>query len=365
MIGRRKSPDGMPFRLYRLDGKFKVSFYYQLPNGKRAFTLATNINNTNAVAEAKRQAIKQADELNGNVTLTATVGKLFERYFAWQEAMKQGDGRRKAKSTLIENTNESKNILKVFGKMPPGSIKPKHVYTYLSLRADAGAPAKANKEIALLSAVLEYGRTRGELEVNPCRGIKYNPTTPSTKLVTTDHLEFAIDEARQRGGSYLVLALCFYAAFLTTSRPTEMRTLTRKAITAEGLEIEIGKSRASQATKKKLIRWSPKLKDTIDEAISLQRMPGLLIFANTSGQEYTRSGWTTIWTRLMGYCEKRAELEGVTFERFALKDMRPKSVTERKERGEINITDATGHSDERMINKTYDRRTLKKSNATE
>jgi len=81
--------------------------------------------------------------------------------------------------------------------------------------------------------------------------------------------------------------------------------------------------------------------------------------------EYTRSGWTTIWNRLMGYCEKRAEEEGRTFERFALKDMRPKSVTERKARGETNITDATGHSDERMINKTYDRRAVKKSNATE
>ena len=67
----------------------------------------------------------------------------------------------------------------------------------------------------------------------------------------------------------------------------------------------------------------------------------------------------------MVYCEARAKAEGVTFERFALKDMRPKSATERKERGESNITDVTGHSDERMINQTYDRRTIKKGNSTE
>jgi len=29
MIGRRKSPDGMPFRLYERLGKFKVSYGYK------------------------------------------------------------------------------------------------------------------------------------------------------------------------------------------------------------------------------------------------------------------------------------------------------------------------------------------------
>ena len=33
MIGRRKSPDGMPFRLYERIGKFKVSYGYKLPDG--------------------------------------------------------------------------------------------------------------------------------------------------------------------------------------------------------------------------------------------------------------------------------------------------------------------------------------------
>ncbi|QOY95610.1 hypothetical protein IM543_07090 [Massilia sp. UMI-21] len=47
------------------------------------------------------------------------------------------------------------------------SGKPVHSYKYLDLRAAEGAPAKANKEIALLSAVLEFGRRKGELETNP------------------------------------------------------------------------------------------------------------------------------------------------------------------------------------------------------
>jgi hypothetical protein len=34
VIGRRESPDGLPFRLYVRKGKFKVSYGYKLPSGK-------------------------------------------------------------------------------------------------------------------------------------------------------------------------------------------------------------------------------------------------------------------------------------------------------------------------------------------
>lgn len=364
MTGRRKSPDGLPFRLYRRIGKFKVSYWYKLPSGVWAFNLSAPLNNADAVAEIRKKAIRQAEELNGNAVVFGTVANLIERYFSWQSAMKFDDARRKAKSTLTENLVESKNICKVFGKMEPKSIRPKHVYGYLALRADKGAPAKGNKEVALLSAILEYGRTLGHLETNPCRGIKYNPTKPSQKYVEAADLDYALAEARSRGGSYLIMALCVYTAYLTVSRPGEMRMLSRQNIKTEGLEISIGKGRANQANKRKLIKWSPILRDTITEALSLQRTTGLLVFGNTTGQLYTRSGWTTIWTRLMGYCETKAKAEGVEFVRFTLADMRPAAVTDRKERGDINITNATGHSDERMINQVYDRRTVKKSEAT-
>lgn len=364
MIGRRKSPDGLPFRLYKRTGKFKVSFGYKLPTGIWIFNLSAPANQPDAIAAIRRQAIQQAEELNGNVAQSGTVESLVERYFSWQTTMKQSDARRKAKTTLTENLTESKNITKFFGKMAPSAIKAKHVYAYLSARADAGAPAKANKEIALLSAILEFGRTKGDLETNPCRGIKYNPTKPRQKYVEAADLEYALTEARVRGGSYLILALCVYTAYLTVSRPTEMRTLSRQDIKPDGVEIRIGKGRANQASKRKLIEWSPILRATITESLSLQRTSGLLVFGNTTGQLYTRSGWTTIWTRLMRYCETKAKVEGVEFIRFTLADMRPAAVTDRKERGEINIINATGHSDERMINQVYDRRTIKRAKAT-
>jgi hypothetical protein len=43
---------------------------------------------------------------------------------------------------------------------------------------------RTRAEIALLSAVLEFGRRKGVLETNPCRDIKYNKTRPGTRYVT-------------------------------------------------------------------------------------------------------------------------------------------------------------------------------------
>lgn len=80
-----------------------------------------------------------------------------------------------------------------------------------------------------MSAVLEFGRRKGALDVNSCRDIKYNKSCPDTRYVTPAELELVVQVARERGGMYVVAALCLRAAYLTVSRPDEMR----QAITAE------------------------------------------------------------------------------------------------------------------------------------
>lgn len=151
---------------------------------------------------------------------------------------------RKADSTLKEKEKyEAPRILLTFGKVRPAQIKPVHTYKYLDGRAAEGAPAKANKEIALLSAVLEFGRRKGVLELNPCRDIKYNKTRPDTRDVTAAELELVMRVTRERGGMYLVNALCLRAAYLTVSRPDEMRHVMRQSITAAGMEMAVGNGR--------------------------------------------------------------------------------------------------------------------------
>lgn len=94
MIGRRKSPDGLPFRLYQRIGKFKVSFGYKQPSGEWAFKLSAPANQPDAIAEIRKAAILRAEELNGKTVKIGTTADLIARYFTWQLTMKHGDARR-------------------------------------------------------------------------------------------------------------------------------------------------------------------------------------------------------------------------------------------------------------------------------
>ena len=127
MIGRRKSPDGMPFRLYERVGKFKVSYGYKLPDGKWAFRLTAATNDKEACARIRTEAIERANELNGVQVESGETAALFRRYFAWQRALPRDSEERKADSTLDENEfNEAPRLLREFGKMKPATIKPVH-----------------------------------------------------------------------------------------------------------------------------------------------------------------------------------------------------------------------------------------------
>jgi integrase len=301
----------MPFRLYERIGKFKVSYGYKLPDGTWAFRLTAAASDKDACARIRAEAIDRANELNGHRWRAAPRRRCSSATSPGSAACRRTSEERKADSTLDENEhNEAKRLLRTFGKVKPSVIKPVHIYKYLDGRAAEGAPAKANKEIALLSAVLEFGRRKGVLETNPCRDIKYNKTRPDTRYVTPAELDLVLRTARERGGMYVVAALCLRAAYLTVSRPDEMRKITRQAITDQGMEMPVGKRKKGRAEKFKLIEWSDELRAVIKEALSLQRTSSLYVFGNSEGQPYTTSGWNTNLRRLMEHARKKAEKEG-------------------------------------------------------
>jgi integrase len=144
-----------------------------------------------------------------------------------------------------------------------------------------------------------------------------------------------------------------------------MRKITRQAIIEQGVEMVVGKRRKGQAQRSKLIEWSDDLRAVMREALSLQRTTSMYVFGNSDGQPYTTSGWNTNLRRLMEHAMRKAGQEKLEFSRFTLKDMRPAAVTDRVDAGDENITNATGHSSDRMVRQVYDRRKKKTAKATE
>jgi integrase len=71
--------------------------------------------------------------------------------------------------------------------MRSASIKPAHLNRYLRVHREA-APVRANREIALLSNLLNVAVNRGDLDANPCRQVRRNKETPRPEAPAVDAL---------------------------------------------------------------------------------------------------------------------------------------------------------------------------------
>ena len=113
-----------------------------------------------------------------------------------------------------------------------------------------------------------------------------------------------------------------------------------------------------------LIGWSPELRQTIDEVLKIKRNKvagSMYLFGNMQGQRYTKGGWKSILDDLMFTALEEAQRLNLPFKRFSLQDCRPMGVTTKLELGHTDVKETTGHTSDKMINSTYDRRPVKKA----
>jgi len=215
--------------------------------------------------------------------------------------------------------------------------------------------------MALASVILEWGIRRGRLSENPLRGMRKNKVRREKRYVEDADLALAVDVGRAAGGARHIVALALKTAWLCVRRSVEVRSITRAGITDAGVLWSDGKSRDKPAV---LIEWSPELRATIREALAIKRshIAGTIyLFGNMRGQPYTKGGWKSVLDDLMRGCEAEAQRRGVPFQRFNLQHCRPKAVSDKLARGDVDTKDATGHTTDKMIGQTYDRRRVKKA----
>lgn len=388
MPGKRKGPDAtVAERLYCRRGKRTTTYFYKHPDNKSETFATAPTARPELVALAKVAALEKWGKLRGKPDAGGkdhTVTGMFGRYFEWQKALPISSTLKKAASTIKTNTLEQVNLLAWFGDMMPRTITQTLIYEYMDTRTKAGAPAGCVKEVALLSAVCKFGIRKGELETNPCNGIQVETRAPNTRRVEWAELEFvtatareivaehrAAAEAREAkpgaakskapdGTTFLIQALAARAAWLAFKRPGEVLKVPRAAVTEAGLVFEGNKRRRSQGRRVITIGWTPLLRATVDEAMKIGRWQAFagdrLVFGNMAGHRYSRSGWGTLWGRLMDKCEVRAKKLEMEFTRFTLADCRPGGVTEKKRTGQDDVYEGTGHVDRRMVDTIYDRR---------
>ena len=216
--------------------------------------------------------------------------------------------------------------------------------------------------IALARLVLEWAVRRGRLPANPFDGVQALRTEAHARLVTDAELALAVEVGRAMGGPQHIVALALQTAWLCVRRSVEVRALTRDQIGPDGITWTAAKRQRGQAPKVGVIEWSPALRAVIDEALAIQRgkLAGAwYVFGNLRGGRYTKGGWKATLARLMDRCAEVAAERRLAFQTFSLQDCRPKGVSDKLARGDQDVTDATLHSNGRMVQQVYDRRRVR------
>lgn len=342
MVGRRKKnlELGMS-RLYVYEGKRKCT-YYTIDRHNKYINLGHDL----------REAKKQLLELEGEAPEQGTVADHLDDLIATRRKLVRA--RKLSNRTLESNESEVIHLKKAFGKMRPESVKPPHIWLYLHKHRGAEAPVRANREIALLSAMFNGLLGAGLIDRNPCVGVERNDEIPRDRAISNEELRSFMKYCWRRGEAGKRIALAAYIAYLTGKAQGQILTLKRHQLQREGIIFD--KRKRGAAT---LVLWTKRLRRAVQESIDMPSTGDpLYVVHNQSGQPYTASGFKALWHRHMGeWCAKGHE-------RFTFHDLRAKAVTDMEDQGRRS-SDLTGHRQESTIKRVYDRRRVRKSAAVE
>src|SRR5262249_26786132 len=123
----------------------------------------------------RMKAIQTVLDMLGMGENIGTISRLWEQYQDTPDWTRLADG------THDDYTQCSAKLLEVFGEMRASDIRAPDIARYLRVERKA-APVRANREVALLSNLINLAIERGEAEANPCRQVRRNTERPRTHV---------------------------------------------------------------------------------------------------------------------------------------------------------------------------------------
>lgn len=232
--------------------------------------------------------------------------------------------------------------------------------------ADEGTPSKAAHALRYLRRVLQWGRNRGFLEVNPALGIEAPIERKQRRLPRHNVMDVLIDRATARGrlarnepgGCPEYLASVMELAYLCRLRGIEVVTLT------DANELDAGLlTNRRKGSRDNIVRWTPRLRTVWDSAkalraktwehrrtaipISPSRRP---IIVASHGGPLRKSSLDTAWQRFITLAIADGTI--TPEERFALHDLKRRGITDTVGT-RADKQEASGHRDPKMMD-VYD-----------
>lgn len=251
---------------------------------------------------------------------------------------------------------------KPLGDLSVRKFSPALVQRVIDLIAEEGKPSKAAHALRYLRLVMQWGRNRGYLEVNPAIGIEAPKERKRRRLPPHAVMEVLIDRAKHMGRlargvpgacpQYLVYVI--ELAYLCRLRGIETVTLTDANETPEGVV-----TNRRKGSRDNIVRWTPRLRAAWEGAkayrakvwdkrkipIPISAEQRFLIIG-AHGRQLKKSGLDTAWQRFI----HRAIEEGdITAEqRFGLHDLKRRGITDTAGT-RADKQQASGHRDAAML----------------
>lgn len=266
----------------------------------------------------RAEALQKVLDMNGANTDRGSVDEL------WRLYQESPDWHQLSDATRTDYRQSSAPLLKVFGRISPATIKPVHCNRYLRVER-VQAPVRANREMALLSNLMNLAINRGDIDVNPCKQVRRNKERPRDVVPESADLTRFLEWARARGGQSAVLAAMAEYAALAGNRRIEFRQLHWTDVEPEVVRLKRAKQRGRVTIE--AVGISERLAELFKRlrGLALDADVGA-VFPNRDGNPHTERGFKSAWSRLMSAALKA----GVLHTRITFHDLRAYYTTHYK-----------------------------------
>lgn len=328
----RASAAGLLPRMEARPRKDGLTTYRYHPVGKTPINLGTD----------KDAALRRVLDLNNEAPDRGNVFGLWRLYQA------SADWQRLAVNTQADYVQCAKALLKVFGPLSPADVLPSHCARYLRVER-AAAPKRANREMALMSNLMNLAIERGDILTNPCKQVRRNHEAPRKDAPAPETLVNFLAWARQREGSARVLAGMAEFAALTGNRRIEFLGMHWPQVGETEIRLMRGKQRGDKQVVE-VVSISPALAELLERLRHLASDSRLgAVFPTRGGNPYTEQGFKAMWSKLVA----RALEEKAIAKRFTFHDLRAYYATQHKaQRGALPDLHANPGTTARVYDRT-------------
>ena len=302
------------------DGETVTYRYHQL--GGKPLNLGTDL----------AAAIERVLQLNRKAPDSGTLRE------TWRVYRDTDDGRHLAERTRSDYEQCWEQLELRFGSMAPRSITALHCRRYLRIeRADA--PVRANREMALLSNLMNVAIDCGAVEVNVCRHVRRNKERPRHLAPEQGTLQRFVEWAWSRKGQAAILSGMAEFAARTGNRRVEFLELHWPQVGDESVRLRRAKQRDDNRAVFEVGAIPAAMAELLARlrALSSDDKVGP-VFPSARGGAYRERAFKSAWARLMADATDADVGPPVLLasDRFTFHDLRAFYVTEHKRtRGEL------------------------------